>query len=161
MHVEDGEPPKTFRNITIFVAQWTWGMSVFGKIGEVIFLNHHSSFVYMCWRVCGANIRVGCLLLTTDPATYTFLTILKYTVLWVKINADTVEGTYENIHHELMLLFWVVTPCRLVGRYRRFGETYCLHTQFSTYESTRRHNWLPWEPKIPNSSWDFSLLVNR
>jgi hypothetical protein len=26
-----------------------------------------------------------------------------------------------------MLLFWVVTPCRLVGRYHRFGETHCLH----------------------------------
>jgi hypothetical protein len=28
-----------------------------------------------------------------------------------------------------MLVFWVVTPCGLVGRYRRFGETYCLHLQ--------------------------------
>jgi hypothetical protein len=25
------------------------------------------------------------------------------------------------------MLFWVVTPCRLVSRYQRFGETYCLH----------------------------------
>jgi hypothetical protein len=58
----------------------------------------------MCWRVCGVNTRVSCLLLTTDPATYTILTILKHTVLWVKINADTVEGTYENIHHVSMLL---------------------------------------------------------
>jgi hypothetical protein len=28
-----------------------------------------------------------------------------------------------------MLFFWVVTPCRLVDRYQRFGETYCLHLQ--------------------------------
>jgi hypothetical protein len=28
-----------------------------------------------------------------------------------------------------MLLLWVVTPCELVGRYQRFGETYCLHLQ--------------------------------
>jgi hypothetical protein len=27
------------------------------------------------------------------------------------------------------MMFWVVTPCRLVGRYHRFGETYCLHLQ--------------------------------
>jgi hypothetical protein len=27
------------------------------------------------------------------------------------------------------LVFWVVTPCRLVGRYQRFGGTYCLHLQ--------------------------------
>jgi hypothetical protein len=25
------------------------------------------------------------------------------------------------------LVFWVVTPCRLVGRYQNFGGTYCLH----------------------------------
>jgi hypothetical protein len=29
----------------------------------------------------------------------------------------------------MMLLLWVVTPCRLVGRCQRFGETYCLHLQ--------------------------------
>jgi hypothetical protein len=25
-----------------------------------------------------------------------------------------------------MLVFWLVMPCELVGRYDRFGETYCL-----------------------------------
>jgi hypothetical protein len=25
-----------------------------------------------------------------------------------------------------LLVFWVVTSCGLVGRYQRFGETYCL-----------------------------------
>jgi hypothetical protein len=28
-----------------------------------------------------------------------------------------------------MLVFWVVTPCGLVGRYQRIGGTYCLHLQ--------------------------------
>jgi hypothetical protein len=28
-----------------------------------------------------------------------------------------------------MLVFWVVTPCGLVGRYQRFGRTYCLNLQ--------------------------------
>jgi hypothetical protein len=28
-----------------------------------------------------------------------------------------------------MLLFWVVTPYGLVGRYQCFGGTYCLHLQ--------------------------------
>jgi hypothetical protein len=27
------------------------------------------------------------------------------------------------------LVFWVVTQCGLVGRYQRFGGTYCLHLQ--------------------------------
>jgi hypothetical protein len=26
-------------------------------------------------------------------------------------------------------VFWVVTPCGLVGGYQRFGGTYCLHHQ--------------------------------
>jgi hypothetical protein len=28
-----------------------------------------------------------------------------------------------------VLFFWVVTPCGLINRYRRFGGTYCLHLQ--------------------------------
>jgi hypothetical protein len=28
-----------------------------------------------------------------------------------------------------MSVFWVVTPCILVGRYQRFGGTYCLYLQ--------------------------------
>jgi hypothetical protein len=31
-----------------------------------------------------------------------------------------------------MLLFWVVTPCGIVGRYQRFGWTCCLHLQPSS-----------------------------
>jgi hypothetical protein len=29
----------------------------------------------------------------------------------------------------MMMIFWVLTPCRLVARCQRFGETYCLHLQ--------------------------------
>jgi hypothetical protein len=29
----------------------------------------------------------------------------------------------------LMLVFWVVMPCGLVDRCKRFGRTYCLHLQ--------------------------------
>jgi hypothetical protein len=28
----------------------------------------------------------------------------------------------------IMMLFCVALPCRFVGRYRRFGEIYCLHS---------------------------------
>jgi hypothetical protein len=37
-----------------------------------------------------------------------------YSVQWDKIS---------------MLVFWVATSCGLVGRYQRFGGTYCLHFQ--------------------------------
>jgi hypothetical protein len=47
-----------------------------------------------------------------------------------------------------MLLFWIVTPCGLVGRYQCFGETSALKkdtvclskTLVSTNESTWRRN---------------------
>jgi hypothetical protein len=29
----------------------------------------------------------------------------------------------------MIMFFWVVMPCRLVGRYQRLGETYCLRLQ--------------------------------
>jgi hypothetical protein len=29
----------------------------------------------------------------------------------------------------MAMFFWVVMPCRLEGRYQRFGATYCLHLQ--------------------------------
>jgi hypothetical protein len=29
----------------------------------------------------------------------------------------------------MMMLFWVLAPCGLVGRRQLFGETYCLHLQ--------------------------------
>jgi hypothetical protein len=52
---------------------------------------------------------------------------------------------FEVLTAVKMMMFWVVAPCRLVGRYHRFGgmkmETVCFsETLVSTYESTRRHN---------------------
>jgi hypothetical protein len=32
-----------------------------------------------------------------------------------------------------MMFFQVVTLCRLVGRYHRLGETYCVHIQRSSH----------------------------
>jgi hypothetical protein len=29
---------------------------------------------------------------------------------------------------KMMMFFWVLRPCKLVGRCHRFGETYCLHS---------------------------------
>jgi hypothetical protein len=44
----------------------------------------------------------------------------KYTIV-MRFDVFTAE--------RIILLFWVLAPCRLVGRYQRFGETYCLHLQ--------------------------------
>jgi hypothetical protein len=40
-----------------------------------------------------------------------------------------------------ILVFWVVTSCGLVGRYRHFGGTYCLDLQISirNYHTVRRY----------------------
>jgi hypothetical protein len=40
-----------------------------------------------------------------------------------------------------MLDFGVVTPCGLVGKYQRFGVTYCVHLHaLNPYKFTRRYN---------------------
>jgi hypothetical protein len=36
-----------------------------------------------------------------------------------------------------MLVFWVVTPCGFVGRYKRFGGIYCIHLQGLRPTSTK------------------------
>jgi hypothetical protein len=65
----------------------------------------------------------------------------------------------------MLFFFWVITPCKLVGRYQRFGEIYWLSpalktesgcfskTLVSTYESTQRHN--------PEGQHNFSANVFR
>jgi hypothetical protein len=77
-----------------------------------------------------------------------------------------------------MLVFWVVTPCGLVGRYLHFRRTNCLHLQpwrlrqdvplKSRYLPTSPHDVTdqktnidispPWEPLILYSSSSYSLL---
>jgi hypothetical protein len=40
------------------------------------------------------------------------------------------ENTFSQTGLDLMMLFfWVLAPCRLVGGRQSFGETYCLHLQ--------------------------------
>jgi hypothetical protein len=60
----------------------------------------------------------------------------------------------QRLPHMSMLVFWVATPCGLVGGYQRFGGTYCLYLQgwwrletvcssktlVSAHKSTRRNN---------------------
>jgi hypothetical protein len=36
-----------------------------------------------------------------------------------------------------LMVFWAVTPCGIVDRYRRFGGTYCLQLQGKTYKTSR------------------------
>jgi hypothetical protein len=54
-------------------------------------------------------------------------------VSWSPINAEWLNcfhyaGQRRKVQI-LSMLFCVVTPCGLVGRYQRFGETYCFHLQ--------------------------------
>jgi hypothetical protein len=39
-----------------------------------------------------------------------------------------------------MLVFWVVKPNGLVGRYQRFGETSCVHLQGRNPEDPHRYS---------------------
>jgi hypothetical protein len=67
--------------------------------------------------------------------------------VWMQVVQDLIQrqafvNTVMTMRFEVLmvvrmtiLLFWFVTPCRLLGRYRRFAETCCLHT--ATYESNQ------------------------
>jgi hypothetical protein len=35
-----------------------------------------------------------------------------------------IQYSMKNKYYILMLVFWVITPCGLVGRYQRVGGTY-------------------------------------
>jgi hypothetical protein len=41
----------------------------------------------------------------------------------------TLVWTIQRNQHLLVLVFWALTPCGLVGKYQRFGGIYCLHLQ--------------------------------
>jgi hypothetical protein len=47
--------------------------------------------------------------------------------------------------------FWVVTPRRLVGRYQRFGETFCLNgsTDTSIHRSSKHLKSAPNQLMLP------------
>jgi hypothetical protein len=45
--------------------------------------------------------------------------------VWSMVYMDDIN--YKTA--QKMIMFWVVTPYRLVGRYQRFGGTYCLNLQ--------------------------------
>jgi hypothetical protein len=57
---------------------------------------------------------------------------------WVLVNSDELQTNFIL----MMMLFWVLAPCRIVGRCESFGETYCLHFQgwkWEQYDSPKRH----------------------
>jgi hypothetical protein len=49
----------------------------------------------------------------------------------------------------LMLVFWAVMQCGLVGSYQRFGETYCLifRAEFSPEDVSPKRWYLPASPQ--------------
>jgi hypothetical protein len=56
---------------------------------------------------------------------------LKRLSISTRLHGATSQKTaiLAQITYLMMLLFWVLAPFRLVVRYQRFGETYCLHLQ--------------------------------
>jgi hypothetical protein len=49
---------------------------------------------------------------------------------WVSACRPSLYTRYRLVSWPLsMIVFWIVTPCRLIGRHRRFGGIYCLHLQ--------------------------------
>jgi hypothetical protein len=41
--------------------------------------------------------------------------------------SELVTSEVFTAERTMVWFFWIMAPCRLVGRCRSFGETYCLH----------------------------------
>lgn len=55
-----------------------------------------------------------------------------------QLQHSTVNRTWTlNAMHKPIMMFWVVTTCRLVRKYQTFGETHCLH--FHNLEGVTMH----------------------
>jgi hypothetical protein len=67
----------------------------------------------------------------------------------------------------MMLVFWVKSPCGLIGRYQRFGGTYCPHLQGHFYLLTSPHgvttqnNVITVIGSITNENNNFSIIVRK
>jgi hypothetical protein len=68
--------------------------------------------------------------------------------VWAGLKQEFMGFSQKYLENISMFLFWVVTPCGLVGRYQRFGETgfspehgdsMLLRNVGISHESTRRH----------------------
>jgi hypothetical protein len=56
------------------------------------------------------------------------LLILKYLLLAVCVTTLTAYVRFEvSMAVRMMMFFWVLVPCKLVGRCQCYRETYCLH----------------------------------
>jgi hypothetical protein len=47
----------------------------------------------------------------------------------LKPNKQYMRFEVSTAVRRMMMFFWVSAPCRFVGRFQRFEETYCLHLQ--------------------------------
>jgi hypothetical protein len=112
------------------------------------------------------------------PALYAFIRSCNAVILFLSFTIDDVATVKLNINFlcvrceiftavkMLIVVFWIMTPCCLVGRYRRFGGTCRLtstlqmeairffETLVITYKTTGRHN--P-EDNSPHSFTYFNL----
>jgi hypothetical protein len=73
-------------------------------------------------RRCGQ--RLGC---ATVPHTTRYV-LQQLTLRTCKCSLIATSAYLHNKYIEMTVLFWVLTPCRLAGRCKRFGGTDCFLT---------------------------------
>jgi hypothetical protein len=72
----------------------------------------------VCVCVCGGGIK--------GRETYRMILRPHRLMQWIP-EGSFLRGEAEGMHQADV--FWVVTPCIVVGGYQRFGATCCLHIQ--------------------------------
>jgi hypothetical protein len=69
---------------------------------------------------------------------------MRYLFLGILYKTCEIEVSFlRSISLVIMMFFWVLSPCRFVGRRQRFGETYCLDLEprrWRQYVSSKRSN---------------------
>jgi hypothetical protein len=71
----------------------------------------------------------------------------------------TIFRTFSLLVKNPQLLFWVVTACRLVGRYQRFGETFSLHSSTLQNIGIYLQVYTTSQPRTSSSSPQWELQI--
>jgi hypothetical protein len=116
--------------------------------------NVHKFAFYVTTMLSNALIIDGKLLCPTK--TMTFVVLIQFDLK--NSGFHTVRGASTGKEQSnfwwgyisvSMLVFWVATPCRLVGRYQRCEGTYCLHLQ----DELNFYQFFLWISKVSSRHW--------
>jgi hypothetical protein len=139
-------------------------LTIFPKFSNLLFMN-----IYIIFKHRLNPTQHG--FCKHNPTSTSLITYLNTVVSSVSSQGQT-DSVYFDLYLRfevftaVMMLFWALAPCGLVGRCQRFGETYYLHGFNIVMFYVVPHNWLL--RRLPDFGlscgcvkWFHSYLINR